>query len=32
MDFENRTLRQYHDWEYFLRRQIRAEKGLDGMT
>lgn len=26
MEFENRTLRHYYDWQYFLRRQIRAEK------
>ncbi|MDI6736716.1 MAG: nucleotidyltransferase domain-containing protein [bacterium] len=24
--FENRILRQYHDWQYFLKRQIEAEK------
>jgi len=26
MDFENRTLRHYHDWQYFLKRQMKAEK------
>lgn len=26
MDFENRVLRQYYDWQYFLKRQIFAEK------
>ncbi|BBO19079.1 nucleotidyltransferase [Candidatus Brocadia pituitae] len=26
MDFENRTLRYYYDWQYFLKRQILAEK------
>ena len=32
MEFENRALRHYHDWQYFLRRQIKAEKHLDPMT
>ncbi len=31
IDFENRTLRQYHDWQYFLNRQIKAERHLRGM-
>jgi predicted nucleotidyltransferase len=31
IDFENRTLRQYHDWQYFLNRQIKAEIHLRGM-
>jgi len=26
MEFENRILRQYYDWQYFLKRQIEAEK------
>jgi predicted nucleotidyltransferase len=26
MDFENRILRQYHDWQYFLKRQMDAER------
>jgi predicted nucleotidyltransferase len=26
MDFENRILRQYHDWQYFLNRQMEAER------
>ena len=26
MDFENRTLRQYYDWQYFLKRQMNAER------
>ena len=26
MDFENRALRCYYDWQYFLKRQILAEK------
>lgn len=26
MNFENRMLRQYYDWQYFLRRQMQAEK------
>jgi predicted nucleotidyltransferase len=26
MDFENRTLRDYHDWQYFLNRQMEAER------
>jgi len=25
MDFENRTLRDYHDWQYYLKRQLKAE-------
>ena len=28
MDFENRTLRHYHDWQYFLKRQMEAERNL----
>ena len=28
IDFENRTLRHYHDWKYFLNRQIKAERHL----
>ena len=28
MDFENRTLRQYYDWQYFLKRQMNAERRL----
>ncbi len=28
MEFENRTLSHYHDWLYFLKRQIDAEKYL----
>lgn len=28
MDFENRVLRNYYDWQYFLKRQISAEKSL----
>ena len=27
LEFENRILRQYYDWQYFLKRQIEAEKG-----
>jgi len=26
MDFENKVLRQYHDWQYFLNRQMEAER------
>ena len=26
MDFENRILRHYHDWQYFLRRQMESER------
>lgn len=26
MDFENRIMRSYHDWQYFLKRQIEAER------
>lgn len=26
IDFENRTLRHYHDWQYFLNRQMEAER------
>lgn len=26
MDFENRTLRRYFDWQYFLKRQMKAER------
>jgi predicted nucleotidyltransferase len=25
MEFENRILRYYHDWQYFLKRQMKAE-------
>jgi predicted nucleotidyltransferase len=25
MEFENRILRHYHDWQYFLKRQMKAE-------
>jgi hypothetical protein len=25
MEFENRILRYYHDWRYFLKRQMKAE-------
>jgi len=32
MDFENRILRHYHDWQYFLKRQMRAERGLPPIT
>ncbi|NWF94385.1 MAG: nucleotidyltransferase domain-containing protein [Syntrophaceae bacterium] len=28
INFENRILRQYYDWQYFLNRQMKAEKGL----
>jgi predicted nucleotidyltransferase len=28
MDFENRILRHYHDWQYFLKRQLKAERHL----
>jgi hypothetical protein len=28
MDFENRTLRQYYDWQYFLKRQMNAGRRL----
>ena len=28
LDFENRTLRRHHDWQYFLRRQIESERQL----
>lgn len=28
MDFENRVLRYYYDWQYFLKRQILSEKSL----
>jgi hypothetical protein len=28
LDFENRMLRRYHDWQYFLRRQIESERQL----
>ncbi|MDI6793649.1 MAG: nucleotidyltransferase domain-containing protein [bacterium] len=28
MDIENRILRQYYDWQYFLNRQMKAEKQL----
>ena len=26
IDFENRVLRQYYDWQYFLTRQMEAER------
>jgi predicted nucleotidyltransferase len=26
IDFENRVLRQYHDWKYFLNSQMEAER------
>jgi predicted nucleotidyltransferase len=26
MDFENRMLRSYHDWQYFLNRQMELER------
>jgi predicted nucleotidyltransferase len=26
IDFENRILRQYYDWQYFLKRQMEAER------
>jgi predicted nucleotidyltransferase len=26
MDFENRILRHYHDWQYFLQRQMKSER------
>jgi predicted nucleotidyltransferase len=26
MDFENKILRQYYDWQYFLNRQMKAER------
>jgi predicted nucleotidyltransferase len=28
IDFENRILRHYHDWQYFLKRQLKAEQQL----
>ena len=28
IDFESRILRQYYDWQYFLKRQMEAEKHL----
>lgn len=28
IDFENRILRHYHDWQYFLKRQLEAERHL----
>ena len=28
MEFENRILRHYYDWQYFLRRQMKAERHL----
>jgi predicted nucleotidyltransferase len=31
IDFENRKLRHYHDWQYFLNRQIEAERYLRGI-
>ena len=27
MEFENKVLRHYYDWQYFLKRQMAAEKG-----
>ena len=29
MEFENKVLRQYYDWQYFLKRQMEAEKGQE---
>jgi predicted nucleotidyltransferase len=26
MDFENKILRHYHDWQYFLKRQMKASQ------
>jgi predicted nucleotidyltransferase len=31
MDFENKILRHYYDWQYFLNRQMEAEQYLQGM-
>jgi len=31
VDFENRVLRQYYDWQYFLKRQIEAERDSAGI-
>lgn len=31
MDIENRILRQYYDWQYFLNRQMKAEKQLSSL-
>jgi predicted nucleotidyltransferase len=31
MDFENKILRHYYDWQYFLNRQMEAERHLQGM-
>ena len=31
IDFENRTLRHYHDWQYFLKRQMEADRHIRGM-
>ncbi len=28
MEFENRILRHYYDWQYFLKRQMKEEKRL----
>jgi predicted nucleotidyltransferase len=28
LDFENRMLRYYHDWQYFLKRQMDSERQL----
>jgi len=28
MDFENRMLRYYYDWQFFLKRQMEAERRL----
>ena len=28
IDFENKIIRRYHDWQYFLRRQLEAERHL----
>ena len=27
LEFENKVLRHYYDWQYFLKRQMAAEKG-----
>ena len=31
IDFENRMLRHYHDWQYFLKRQMETERHLQGI-
>ena len=28
LDFENRTIRHYYDWQYFLKRQMKEERRL----